>query len=425
MDSRAGSSESAACKGLAGVPPLPTTAIKVPRVDAWLLVQYGILGFVALAPWNFVLTAVAFLDSKFHHNFASSVPIIYSASVNIAQLIMVWVGNKFTFAPRFDLGCVMLSIAITLLAVVAIIFGDGDLVSNAGLGFGLALICVFFLGFGHSIMESSAFGLAALCPKICMVATMVGEGVGGLAPWPCQLLIEVIFSAVPNSQGWQTLIFFVVPAAVSLLIIPMFRLWTAKHPYMVEVLRIEEKRKHDALATRQTRRPVHLIIREVLPMALCAWGGLAVLFVVFPAQVVLWTSSNPNNNGFVPQIIYTFQVLDTVGRFAPSVGLSLSERMLMLFITLRVLFIPLFICTTLYQSIAPFSFDWFKHIEMALMAVTNGFGVTLAMAYGPQRVSQDKAEQEVAGYTMGFALINGIFVGSLFGLLANVCLGQT
>ncbi|KAF4738319.1 transporter, partial [Perkinsus olseni] len=400
MDSRADSSASAATKGLAGGPPLPSTASKVSRVDAWLLVQYGILGFVALAPWNFVLTGVAFLDSKFHHNFASSVPIIYSASVNIAQLIIVWVGNKFTFAPRFDLGCVMLSIAITLLAVVAIIFGDGDLVSNAGLGFGLALICVFFLGFGHSIMESSAFGLAALCPKICMVATMVGE-------------------------GWQTLIFFVVPAAVSLLIIPMFRLWTAKHPYMVEILRIEEKRKHDALATRQTRRPVHRIIRQVLPMALCAWGGLAVLFVVFPAQVVLWTSSNPSNNGFVPQIIYTFQVLDTVGRFAPSVGLSLSEKMLMLFITLRVLFIPLFICTTLYQSTAPFSFDWFKHIEMALMAVTNGFGVTLAMAYGPQRVSQDKAEQEVAGYTMGFALINGIFIGSLFGLLANVCLGQT
>ncbi|EER13337.1 hypothetical protein Pmar_PMAR009410 [Perkinsus marinus ATCC 50983] len=62
---------------------------------------------------------------------------------------------------------------------------------------------------------------------------------------------------------------------------------------------------------------------------------------------------------------------------------------------------------------------------MALIAITNGFGITLAMAYGPQRVSQDKAEQEVAGYTMGFALINGIFIGSLFGLLVNVALGQT
>mmetsp|Transcript_20528 Transcript_20528/g.20287 ORF Transcript_20528/g.20287 Transcript_20528/m.20287 type:complete len:128 (-) Transcript_20528:368-751(-) len=108
-----------------------------------------------------------------------------------------------------------------------------------------------------------------------------------------------------------------------------------------------------------------------------------------------------------------------------SIGLSLSERALMVFIALRALFIPLFICTTVYQSIAPFSFDWFKHIEMALIAITNGFGITLAMAYGPQRVSQDKAEQEVAGYTMGFALINGIFIGSLFGLLVNVALGQT
>ncbi|EER00422.1 hypothetical protein Pmar_PMAR027766, partial [Perkinsus marinus ATCC 50983] len=85
------------------------------KVDRWLLVQYGILGFVALAPWNFVLTALSFLDSKFHNNFASSVPIIYSGSVNVAHLILIWVGNKFTFLPRFDLGCVMLSIAIVLL----------------------------------------------------------------------------------------------------------------------------------------------------------------------------------------------------------------------------------------------------------------------------------------------------------------------
>ncbi|KAF4657431.1 transporter, partial [Perkinsus chesapeaki] len=225
--------------------------------------------------------------------------------------------------------------------------------------------------------------------------------------------------------GWETLIFCIIPAAVSMAIVPMFRVCTSKHPYMAEVLKIEEKRKHDTLLVRQTRRPVYKIILQVLPMAICAWGGLAVTFVIFPAQIVHWTSSNPNNKGFVPQVIYTFQVLDTVGRFAPSIGLNLSQKLLMLFIWLRVIFIPLFICTTLYQTTtAPFTMDWFKHVEMALFAATNGFGITLAMAYGPQRVSHDKAEQEVAGYTMGFALINGIFIGSLFGLLANFALGQ-
>mmetsp|Transcript_20528 Transcript_20528/g.20289 ORF Transcript_20528/g.20289 Transcript_20528/m.20289 type:complete len:117 (+) Transcript_20528:70-420(+) len=96
-----------------------------------------------------------------------------------------------------------------------------------------------------------------------------------------------------------------------MMIVPMLHAWTVKHPYMVEVLKIEERRKHDALTTRQTRRPVHRIILAVLPMALCAWGGLAVLFVVFPGQIVFWTSSNPNNAGFVPQIIYNFQVLSS------------------------------------------------------------------------------------------------------------------
>mmetsp|Transcript_3743 Transcript_3743/g.3349 ORF Transcript_3743/g.3349 Transcript_3743/m.3349 type:complete len:147 (-) Transcript_3743:167-607(-) len=131
-----------------------------------------------------------------------------------------------------------------------------------------------------------------------------------------------------------------------------------------------------------------------------------------------------HKGGFVSQVIYTFQVLDTIGRFVPNLGINLRPRYLIAFTLARSVFIPLFICTSLYPTVNPFHFDWFKHMQMGLFALTNGVSATLSMVGGPQRVPNDKAEQEVAGYTMGFALINGIFVGSILGICTNLGLDQ-
>ncbi|KAF4741373.1 solute carrier 29 (nucleoside transporters), member, partial [Perkinsus olseni] len=281
-----------------------------PKVDIWLLLQFLILGFVALAPWNFVLADLPYLDSKFHNHFSSTVPIIYSVAVNLAQLLLIWVGNKFSFAPRFDWGCGILAVFNILLAVVAMTVGDGNPCPNEGLGFGLALVCTFLLGFGHALMESSSFGLAALCPQSCMIADMTGEGVAGLVGWPINMLLQVIFDAgnVRRQQEWQCLVFFCVTSVITIFVIPMYRCVTSKHPYMRKVLQIEENRKKTSLKTRQTRRPVLYIVKDIAPMAICAWGTMGVTFVVFPAQVSYWKSEDPTNTGFVAQVIYTFQV---------------------------------------------------------------------------------------------------------------------
>ncbi|KAF4652361.1 solute carrier 29 (nucleoside transporters), member [Perkinsus olseni] len=151
---------------------------------------------------------------------------------------------------------------------------------------------------------------------------------------------------------------------------------------------------------------------------------MTVTFTVFPSQVVLWQSSNPKNLGFVAQVTSTFQVVDTIGRFLPSVLPNLRTSYLMVYVASRVLLVPLFICTSLYSTAVPFDKDWFMHIEMAVLAFTNGTCVTMSMVAGPSRVSGDKAEQEVAGYTMSFGIVSGILFGSVFGLLTNVGLDQ-
>ena len=58
-----------------------------------------------------------------------------------------------------------------------------------------------------------------------------------------------------------------------------------------------------------------------------------------------------------------------------------------------------------------FCSDWFRLINMALFAFTNGHASTLCMCFGPERV--DDEDKELAGFVMGFSLCGGIFFGAL------------
>ncbi|EER02043.1 equilibrative nucleoside transporter, putative [Perkinsus marinus ATCC 50983] len=401
---------------------------EAPPVTWTLLLQFCIYGFVALAPWNFILTDLVYLDDKFNHGFGSTISIFYGLAVNIAQLFIIFYGNRFTFAPRFDWGCGLLAVFNILLAVVAMTIGTDNPSPNTGLGNALGTVCIVFIAFGHAVMESTAFGLAALCPKSCMNWVMVGEGIGGVVGWPILLLLNVIFGNIERRDEWVCFVLFFLTSLVTLAIIPMFRGITSKHPHMRYVLAIEKNRNTaSSLKERQTRRPVWMILKDVAPMAFCAWSVLTITFICFPSQTMKWEAqagTEDATNDFIPMVTFTYQIADTVGRFAPNVGLMIPQKPLIIFALCRALFIPLFICTALYPTTKPFHWDWFKHVGMVFLAITNGLTATLSMMYGPQRVPADKAEQEVAGYAMAFSLINGIFIGGLLGTLTVFCLGE-
>ncbi|KAF4663856.1 transporter [Perkinsus chesapeaki] len=397
-----------------------------PAIDIWLLLQMGMFGFVALSPWNFVLAELGYLNGKFEHYFGSALPLLYGVAVNITQVFLIWYGNRFSFQPRFVIGCILLSIFPFILGTIAMTIGNDNSIDNTGLGFGLGLVCVYFLGTGYALLESSALGLAALCSPKCIAAIMVGEGASGLLGWPINTLLNLILNAsdIQRVSEWRCFIFLIISSLIALIIIPMFRFSTSKHPYMMKVLEIERTRKKGGLASRQTRRPILSIVLDVLPIAFCVWLTMTVTFTVFPSQVVLWKSSDPSNVGFIAQVTYTFQVVDTIGRFLPSVLPNLKTRYLFIYVISRIILIPLFICTAEYSTIAPFNEDWFMHMEMGVLAFTNGTCVTMSMVAGPSRVPDDEAEREVAGYTMSFGIVSGILFGSIFGLLTNIGLGQ-
>mmetsp|Transcript_28093 Transcript_28093/g.24054 ORF Transcript_28093/g.24054 Transcript_28093/m.24054 type:complete len:86 (-) Transcript_28093:11-268(-) len=54
---------------------------------------------------------------------------------------------------------------------------------------------------------------------------------------------------VDRVEEWRCLIFFCVTSVVTIAIVPMFRMLTSKHPYMAEVLKIEQNRAKSSVMT--------------------------------------------------------------------------------------------------------------------------------------------------------------------------------
>ena len=117
---------------------------------------------------------------------------------------------------------------------------------------------------------------------------------------------------------------------------------------------------------------------------------------------------------FTTLLILIFNFFDTFGRYTPMIFI-LKGISLWIFTLSRFIFWVTFILIASDDpSISPawlFNSTWFKFINMALYAYTNGLSSTSSMILGPANaleVCKDKA-----GYIMVTGIISGIFSGQL------------
>ena len=123
-------------------------------------------------------------------------------------------------------------------------------------------------------------------------------------------------------------------------------------------------------------------------------------------------TSNRDFAWFSVILITTFNVFDTIGRFAGGFKQIFTPWSVLFLTILRLVFIPSFVLIQLKTDPSwLFQSDWFKFVNMALFALTNGYNSTLCMIYGPS-MAEDK-NKERAGLIMNFHLVGGIFMGSL------------
>ena len=142
-----------------------------------------------------------------------------------------------------------------------------------------------------------------------------------------------------------------------------------------------------------------------------------ITFVVFPGTSLSTNfdflgTSNKDFTWFSVILITTFNIFDTIGRFAGGYKQIFTPRSVVFLTVIRVVFIASFVLIQLKSDPSwLFQADWFKFVNMAIFALTNGYNSTLCMIYGPSLVEDNNKER--AGLIMNFHLVGGIFIGAL------------
>ncbi|KAF4689237.1 solute carrier 29 (nucleoside transporters), member [Perkinsus olseni] len=379
-------------------------------VDWKLKAMFCVIGCVALLGWNFILGELGTLIDAFGDAYGTWCSLCYSLCINAGQLMLVWIGNRFKFGPRFYTGCFTMGVSMILIAICAITFAR----TNHAAGFAAGCVLIGVFGFANSLMESSMFGLAALVDPVCTEFILIGEGLSGLIAWPLDRLCQAILEGcgVTDYIYPRMVFFYGLGMLANFATIPMYKYAMERHPLMRVVLELEEGRQKFVLK-REMKRPLGQVVWDTVPQAFNVWLSFTTTFTVFPWLVFEMKPSDLSVGLFGQLMTYCYQVFDTIGRSSPSYHLRLSKRGTRFASFGRLIFIALFfLCAEI--NVSPFSQDWFRFIVMALFAGSNGVVASWCMIHGPTQVDQEESEElEIAGYVMAFGLICGILSGSV------------
>ena len=142
-----------------------------------------------------------------------------------------------------------------------------------------------------------------------------------------------------------------------------------------------------------------------------------VTFSVFPGltnKTTLTFIDDKNYAWLVLTMVITFNLFDTIGRYSAGYSmLQIPKIALLILIYCRVVFIGTFYLVS-WKSQPHFIFasDWFKLLNMALFALTNGYCTTLGSVYAPAEGKDDEKEQigTLIGLNLGTGILGGAFV---------------
>ncbi|KAJ9457935.1 Nucleoside transporter FUN26 [Diplonema papillatum] len=160
--------------------------------------------------------------------------------------------------------------------------------------------------------------------------------------------------------------------------------------------------------------PLLTVYKAILPMSLSVFLSFVVTIGVFPGAVSRIPSSF-SDGWYTVWLIFTFNLTDMFGRYAPSLYTARRE-LVPVFSVVRLAFVPLVLFCVEPRI---FHAAWIPILIVAGVGTTNGYTASLAMMYGPSSASLAPKDRERAGTIMSFSLLSGITVGSFVGLLIS------
>lgn len=392
---------------------------------------FGLLGISTLLPWNFFITANDYWMFKFrdasnktcisNHNktdlqaaFTSYIAVANNVPYVIFLIISLLFNNKFSKMYRV---IVSLLVMLVLFVIVTVfVHVDSDSWQNGF--FILTLSFIIALGISSAILQAGIAAVASLLPPKYMHIMVLGQAIAGIIAAIAQTLsllghCDSVKSAFAYFIFADVLIFLSLLSYAGIQKSEFFK-------YHVYSLRDTTILKDVSEPGVKTKTSILLIFKLIWPFALTILFDFWVTIGIFPGLAVL---AVPTSHGsfwdgkiFLPIACFLlFNLSDFCGRFVGGwLPIPSSKRNhLLIWCSTRFLFIPLFmLCNLLPRHNLPVVFenDSFYISFMALLGLTNGYFVSVAMMIGVQSVNP--LLQEMAGVVLSSCLGAGLMLGA-------------
>ncbi|XP_075926540.1 equilibrative nucleoside transporter 1-like [Petromyzon marinus] len=314
--------------------------------------------------------------------------------------------------------------------------------------FAIIMVTAFLINSFVAVLQGSIFGLVGLLPLNYAVPVMSGQGMAGTFA-----AMAMIFSLLQQNDHSHSAFGYFITACVTVfitiiayLVMPKLnfakfyfskrgRGHEAEEPGVREYIVAEGNKRPDgegpefeldAKPEPKIMEPdsVLSILKQIWMPALCVCLTFTITLGVYPAITadVVSTNATPGSRWeilFIPVSCFLlFNLLDWAGRTLaafvnfPSRG---SLWLLLLLVCARAAFVPLFMMCNVHPRGAAALPVLFPHdavfiVLILLFAFSNGYLATLAMCYGPKKVSGHNAE--TAGAIMAFFLSLGLSLGA-------------
>ena len=359
--------------------------------------QFTILGFACLIGFNVLMQAgVSIPSTSFSASnlqFGGDGALVYGGAMNLTLILLsVW-GNGMSNSRKAVVGGILMSLGLIYVSFASMV----NLPRYTG------YIGMILLGMGTSVFQGMVMGLAGQHSQKAMSNVSTGQALSGLICMPLALLLNL---AKSNQITVQSLILF---GAISILgSIPIFLNDVAPHS---SVLALSAASLSDEEG--EKGRSIFAVLKDTWRFTLLIWINFFLLFTVFNFHFTWFVGGSLK----FTMMLFIFNLADFLGRLSVSFGVRLSPRGIYAVTLFRLIpFLGYLLCT--YSKYAMFHMTAVRYLVVALLLLAQGPAVTWCFILSPSKLDR-AADHKTLGTVNTFAVVNGIFLGSIFGLLLS------
>ncbi|CAK4700402.1 hypothetical protein LEN26_003363 [Aphanomyces euteiches] len=355
---------------------------------------FAVLGFAYLFPYYAVVQPVDYWRLLFpNSNVEVVISLAYTITTVTTLLLLVCAGGVLRYTRRIVSGLAAQVLVLGALPAIA-------LLAQLSARYLAVLFSTVVIAIATSFLDSSVFGLATLFPQGALEHVQLGIGLSGLFAAIFRVVSKACFP--PSMVQTSTTVYFaagaVVVAGAFIAYILLLR------------LPITRRCMH---TTKQTAFEMRLL-RKIWRNEVLVMLAYATSFIVFPGAISAIPSFQfpwLNDSAWWQLILLTvFAAMDVVGRYAAQYRCGLTARSVWRVVALRLLLVPLIICST---KAVWLTHDAISILLVVLMAFSNGYCGTLTVVQVNDCVNA--SELSATGMFSSLSINLGLVLGAAIG----------